>query len=324
MRWTRPYTSITAYFLITRLVIIFSSSNWVIAWAGIELNILCFLPFCLAEKTKQAEGFVKYFLSQTIGRVIVLLGVLTIKPYSRFILCVGLILKLGLAPLHFWFTAFFEYLTWWICFLSATIQKFPYLCLISTLNNQIILFVILTATLTVIWAALAGWNQRDPRLILAYSSISHAGWITLLFCYAPIEATSYFIIYSLLTIAIFSMLHGIFFFELTRNTTWLLVFFSFLLSLGGLPPFIGFSIKWIALYIVANESIWLAFILLIGALIRLVFYINLFWIFFTKSISYIKEDRIFLINWQSSIILPSLVTLNLSGLIPYIIFFNWY
>lgn len=49
-----------------------------------------------------------------------------------------------------------------------------------------------------------------------------------------------------------------------------------LLSLGGLPPFLGFFPKWIILnFIILNNYIILRFILIIGRLIILFFYIRI-------------------------------------------------
>ena len=80
-------------------------------WMGLELNLLSFIPLLRSSYYYQeTEAAVKYFLVQALGRILLLLGALSINLFplviqyysiSKFILLRGLLLKLGVAPIHF-------------------------------------------------------------------------------------------------------------------------------------------------------------------------------------------------------------------------------
>lgn len=85
-----------------------SASNWVIVWAGCEINILRFVPIILLSKTYQEpEGAIKYLLVQVLGSAIILISRLIIwfqhPSLTLLILSIAIIIKLGGAPCHFWF-----------------------------------------------------------------------------------------------------------------------------------------------------------------------------------------------------------------------------
>jgi len=100
-----------------------------------------------------------------------------------------------------------------------------------------------------------GFNQILIKTILTYSSITHRAWITIL-CLSSIKGlTMYFIIYSVITTSIIIILEKNSFKNISQITsskiptiTKLLIIIS-AISLAGLPPFIGFAAKLIAIKI---------------------------------------------------------------------------
>jgi len=162
-----------------------------------------------------------------------------------------------------------------------TWQKIAPLILISyiIINSLIIISIIIS----VIIGSLGGLNQTSLRKLIAFSSINHLGWIIAAIQLNEIIWLIYFLLYSLLTfniIFIFNILKishlnqifSIFFYSKTIK------FFIFLnlLSLGGLPPFLGFFSKWIVIeYISINNQLFLIIILTISTLITLYFYLRI-------------------------------------------------
>lgn len=75
----------------------------------LEINIVSITPLLSYPQTKPArEAVIKYFLTQAFASVFLLLGILRIKvfqnlQYPLILVVLALILKLGTAPLHFWF-----------------------------------------------------------------------------------------------------------------------------------------------------------------------------------------------------------------------------
>lgn len=71
-----------------------------------ELNILRFIPYIIVPVKYRKEGGLKYFLVQTFGSYILLFRgrfFLGGRPGSGVILGLALVLKRGLAPLHYWY-----------------------------------------------------------------------------------------------------------------------------------------------------------------------------------------------------------------------------
>lgn len=128
-----------------------------------------------------------------------------------------------------------------------------------------------------------GLNQTRLRKILAYSSINHIGWIIASIIFIQTIWTYYFLIYSFITtniVLIFKFLNRFYikqlFSTLNYNNNLKIFFILNFLSLGGLPPFIGFIPKWITIQaLVQNNSITLALIIIVITLITLYFYIRL-------------------------------------------------
>lgn len=270
--------------IILRTIIAISSTNWLMAWVSIELNLLSFIPIIITLKTNQeTEGAVKYFLAQAVGSALILLSRILIwychPVITTTILALRLLLKLGAAPCHFWFPQVITSISWINCLIAATWQKIaPLLLLIyltQPLNNQFIIFICILNRIT---GGILGINQTHLRTLLAYSSITHIGWtLAPIIINSPNLSLLYFTIYCLLVIPIFIN------FAATSSTTSnqlrlipklrLLLTAILLLSLAGLPPLTGFIPKWIVLKYISWKLQSLALFLLLGSYLNLYFYL---------------------------------------------------
>lgn len=95
--------------LILGTLVVMTTTSFPLAWLGLELNLMAFLPWALRQEA-QKKGAMAYFIAQSIGSLLLLLrglalGTLTI---STVFLGAGLILKMGLLPLHYWVPAVVE------------------------------------------------------------------------------------------------------------------------------------------------------------------------------------------------------------------------
>ena len=161
-------------------------------------------------------------------------------------------------------------------------QKAAQLILISYLIeiNAFTLRIILISTIV---GSIGGLNQTSIRKILTYSSINHTGWILIALTNSERLWIIYFIIYSTLALTVVSTirLSKTSFINQTiltnKETTLIkLMIFTSLLSLGGLPPFLGFLPKWIVIqYIITNNIAPLATIVAITSLITLYYYLKI-------------------------------------------------
>nr|QXT44349.1 NADH dehydrogenase subunit 2 [Aderitotermes cavator] len=271
-----------------------SSNSWLGAWMGLEINLMSFIPLMSNVKNMyNTEASLKYFIVQVLASATLLFMVvmktltedlfsLESNPYTPMIICTPLLLKSGAAPLHWWFPGVMEGLSWENCALLMTIQKAAPLMLMSYLieMNTFTLSIIMMSTIV---GAIGGLNQTSMRSILTYSSINHTGWMLIALTTSENLWLMYFMIYSMLALTVVSAikLSGVSFINqtmLTNKETMLIKFMMFtsLLSLGGLPPFLGFMPKWIVIQaMITNNMTPLAVIVVVTSLITLYYYLKI-------------------------------------------------
>nr|QXG19659.1 NADH dehydrogenase subunit 2 [Zaprionus indianus] len=271
-----------------------TSNSWLGAWMGLEINLLSFIPLMSENHNnfKSTEASLKYFLTQALASTVLLFAVILLmlknnmnseinESFISMILLSALLLKSGAAPFHFWFPNLMEGLTWINSLLLMTWQKIAPLMLISylNLNNLILISVILS----VIVGALGGLNQTSLRKLMAFSSINHLGWMLSALMINESIWLLYFTFYSFLSFVLIYMFNLFKLFHLNQLFSWftnskILKFTLFMnfLSLGGLPPFLGFLPKWIVIeqMTFCNQYFQL-FILMMSTLITLFFYLRI-------------------------------------------------
>nr|ADH21433.1 NADH dehydrogenase subunit 2 [Crenicichla gaucho]ADK20399.1 NADH dehydrogenase subunit 2 [Crenicichla gaucho]ADK20400.1 NADH dehydrogenase subunit 2 [Crenicichla gaucho]AEM67124.1 NADH dehydrogenase subunit 2 [Crenicichla gaucho]AEM67125.1 NADH dehydrogenase subunit 2 [Crenicichla gaucho] len=274
-----------------------SSSHWLLAWMGLELNTLAIIPLMAQHHHPRAvEAATKYFLTQAAAAATLLFAStynawLTGQwdiyhmsaPLPTTLITLALAFKIGLAPLHAWLPEVLQGLDYTTGLILSTWQKlapFALLLQIQPTNSSIMIFLGLSSTLVGGWG---GLNQTQLRKILAYSSIAHLGWMILVMQFAPSLSLLALITYFFMTTSLFLT------FKLnmalninTLSTSWAkapaLTTLTplILLSLGGLPPLTGFMPKWLILQELTKQDLILtATIAALTALLSLYFYLRL-------------------------------------------------
>ena len=284
-----------------------SSCSWVGIWRGLELNMLCFLPILIQiGGFQRVESGVKYFLVQAFGSVFLLFsGVILDRAMSSFFsmfffyfLIFSLILKLGVFPFHWWVPGVIGGMGWLSLAILLTWQKFAPVLLIFNCMGACLLVVRMGCFSSLI-GGLGGIGQGNSRLLLSYSSIGHLGWIIAIGGLSYFVGVLYFIVYFVGRVFVLALLWWV---DLSRVTQgifgssgFFFFFFICLFSLGGVPPLFGFLRKMLGLYWLAFEGgfILFSFFLIVGSLIRLYFYLSLFFsvFFFFFSYSFAYYDR---------------------------------
>nr|WGO57951.1 NADH dehydrogenase subunit 2 [Hemithyrsocera vittata] len=278
--------------LISGILITISSNSWLGAWMGLEINLLSFIPLISSqENIYTTEASLKYFLIQALASVILLFLIISKamieNMFSIFqstlttLMITPLFLKSGMAPFHWWFPSVMEGLSWMNCLIMLTIQKISPLILISYLI-KISLFTTMIILFSVIIGAVGGYNQTSIRKILTYSSINHMGWLISSMLIGENFWLTYFIFYTLLTISIISIINPLqisfinqtFLMNSNKQVIKYFLFCCFL-SLGGLPPFLGFIPKWVIIQnMIMNNSFWMITIMVISSLVTLYYYLR--------------------------------------------------
>nr|AAW80740.1 NADH dehydrogenase subunit 2 [Ixoreus naevius] len=275
-----------------------SSNHWIMAWAGLEINTLAILPLIAkSHHPRSIEAATKYFLVQAAASALVLFSSMTNAwhtgqwditqltcPASCLILTTAIAMKLGLAPFHFWFP---EVLQGWSLItglLLSTAMKLPPITLLFMTSQSLNPTpLVIMAILSAVVGGWMGLNQTQTRKILAFSSISHLGWMTIILVYSPKLALLNFYLYTLMTAAVFLALNSIKTLKLsTLMTTWAktptlsAMLMLTLLSLAGLPPLTGFLPKWLIIQELTKQSMTpAATIMALLSLLSLFFYLRL-------------------------------------------------
>nr|YP_009110133.1 NADH dehydrogenase subunit 2 [Hydrobasileus croceus]AIW64828.1 NADH dehydrogenase subunit 2 [Hydrobasileus croceus] len=291
--------------LMSGSIISISSSSWLGMWMGLEMNLLSFIPMINKNKTPyETESMMMYFLVQAMASVLFLSSILmnemfnfSMNFYSTYLILMALLMKMGAAPFHFWFPGVMEGIDWMNCLILMTWQKLAPLILISyKLVNNLIMFVIIMSTMI---GSVGGLNQNSIRKIMAYSSINHIGWMLSAMMISNNMWMLYFIIYSVMNLSVILMFMSTSVFYITQlfyiKTSPMIKFSMMIsmLSLAGLPPFLGFLPKWLVIQNLAmNQSFFMLMFMLMMTLLTLYFYMRIMF----SSFMFMNQEN----KWHSN------------------------
>lgn len=202
--------------------------------------------------------------------------IISIENIEFLMLC-SILIKIGAAPFHYWFPQVIELSEWPQCFILITWQKIaPFILISTSINTRTLLASLISA----VWGALGGFNQISIKLILTYSSISHSGWI-IAACYLNYTYwVVYFLIYTVILTTVITLVRTSFkldtlkeinIWAADRKLKFMLIIN--ILSLGGLPPLLGFIRKIMVIKIfIETKIILIIFIIVLRSLLSLYFY----------------------------------------------------
>nr|YP_011010173.1 NADH dehydrogenase subunit 2 [Halobates melleus]WPW46697.1 NADH dehydrogenase subunit 2 [Halobates melleus] len=290
MKISTKILMLTTTLMSTMLVL--SSENWFSMWMGLEINMLSFIP--LMEDSKNlmsSESKMIYFIIQSMASMM-LLFTITMNPLiminenminymAMSMITLSMSMKIGMAPMHLWFINMMKKLKWNNCMMLMTWQSIAPLYILSNTNNNIFMINVL-AILSALIGAIGGINQTSLKKIMAYSSINHLGWITTCIIYDNDTWMKYLIIYSMIIIILTNnfMKKSINFINQMniniKTKTEKISIIMMMLSLGGLPPFLGFLPKWLVIQsLINNECKITIMILMMTSMITLFYYMRM-------------------------------------------------
>nr|YP_010449526.1 NADH dehydrogenase subunit 2 [Anelytra multicurvata]UTU96087.1 NADH dehydrogenase subunit 2 [Anelytra multicurvata] len=320
--------------LILGTLISISSNSWLGVWIGLEINLLSFIPLMTNHNNiLTTEASLKYFLIQAFASATLLFSIIMsyLMSYTTFqfdteisysiLIISALLLKMGAAPFHFWFPGTMEGLNWWNAFILMTWQKIGPLILLSYVisTNTFIIAIIVTCTII---GSIGGLNQTSLRKLMAYSSINHLGWMIAALTMGNNLWIFYFLMYTFLTASIVFLFNCFQIYHMNQNFLMLshtptikFCLFTSLLSLGGLPPFLGFLPKWMVIQTMSETmSIFVVTVMVITTLFTLFYYLRITFSAFLLSYSDIKWNSFPILNNNSLFKLMILASISTFGL----------
>nr|YP_010547153.1 NADH dehydrogenase subunit 2 [Orientabia sinica]UYK52040.1 NADH dehydrogenase subunit 2 [Orientabia sinica] len=276
--------------LMFSIIITSTSTSWISAWMGMEINLMTFIPLMMMKNKlfKSSNSMMTYFMIQASSSCMLLFLIMMYKMEMNFfkmnfinmMIQISLLMKLGAAPFHWWTPKIINLLNWKNCFILLTWQKINPMIMISmTKISNLIYYSIILSTII---GAILGLNQTSLKLLITYSSINHISWLLISLMMNFSIFIMYFLIYLISLFMICMMLNNLnikFLNQLMKNNNQnmplkintLMMF----LSLSGIPPLLGFFAKFkVLILMINNQLLFESILFILFSLIILSYYLN--------------------------------------------------
>ena len=269
--------------------ILIISDNLLTLYLGLELQTFSIFILIAKNRTsiKSSEAGLKYFMLGAISSGFYLLSLVLLFLYgfslnikdilffsgdyivfiSMTLICLSMCFKLSLFPFHFWIPDIYEGSSWDILMLISTLPKISVICIIIQLlvNSNILLSFSL---ISIGIGTLGALNQSKLKRFLAYSGISHMGFIMLGYIIISqsnvVVGSLYLFIYiltmiSLLILILNNNVKNDYIIELGglkfTNKILAITLILIILSIAGIPPLSGFISKWYLIWVIIESKI---------------------------------------------------------------------
>ena len=314
-------------FALLGVMVLISASNIIMLYLGLELLALSTYALVALDRDSRlgSEAAMKYFILGSLASGLLLYGMsllygatgslqLTeisamlagggagdsmLLSFGLVFVVIGVAFKLGLVPFHMWVPDVYHGAPLAITLFISSVPKLAGLALaIRLLDNglgglhgdwQGMLVVL--AALSLVLGSFAAIAQTNIKRMLAYSTISHMGFMLLGILAGTPEgyaaAMFYAIAYALMSAGAFAVIILVSgpgreadqiddFKGLARRNPWhAFLMMMMLFSLAGIPVFLGFFAKWqVIAAVIAAGFTWLAVLAVLTAVIGAFYYLR--------------------------------------------------
>lgn len=312
-------------FSLLGLSIVNMCNDFLTLYVAIELHSLCFYVLATFNKNSEycAEAGMKYFILGAFSSGLLLSsfaffyvssGSISLEAFERvnfmscdpvmclasILLMISLLFKLGAFPFHMWLCDVYDGSSINVMALFSTVPKviilgflIRFFFTVFSYTPDITSYLLAFSGLGSIgFASIAALYQKRVKRLLAYSTVSHTGFLVLgLYCFTvdSIKACIVYIaIYVLMNLVLFGILfisgmnnaqqkyiiNWTSFFD--RNICVALVFSITLFSVAGIPPLAGFYSKLCILTCLLSESnVWIPCFVAFFSSVACFYYIRL-------------------------------------------------
>uniref|UniRef100_UPI0030FF392B NADH dehydrogenase subunit 2 n=1 Tax=Haemaphysalis novaeguineae TaxID=3132036 RepID=UPI0030FF392B len=274
------FKNLMKWMIMLTIIISISSNNWFIFWIMMEMNMLVFIPILKMNKMENCNSMISYFIIQSFSSILFFSSssMMLINSFliNETLINISLMIKLAVIPFHSWLILISETLDYNSFIIILTIQKVIPLFILDKMKSGITL---LMSILSIVWSSIMIFNLKLLKKILIFSSISHLSWMIIIMFSSSNFWMFYMIIYFYMIFLIVKILK-----KMNINSINSLMkikgndkisIIVLLLSLGGMPPFIGFIIKFLAILIIIKYSIISMIILISSSLINIFIYMRM-------------------------------------------------
>jgi len=313
-------------FAVLGMLIMVSANNFLTIYLGLELQALCLYALVAFDRDskKGAEAAMKYFVLGALGSGMLLYGVSmiygatgsiefgpvaqavaeqgmdnTVLVFGVVFLVVGLGFKLGAVPFHMWVPDIYEGAPTPVVLLLGSAPKIAAFALairmlvdgLQAIHADWQGMLLILAVLSMGLGNVVAIAQTNIKRMLAYSTISHVGFVLLGLLAGSAQgyaaAMFYAIVYAVMAAGAFGILlilsrkgfdaenlddlKG-----LNDRDSWYAAMMALVMfSMAGVPPTVGFIAKLLVLEAVVRiDLVWLAVVAVIFSIIGAFYYLR--------------------------------------------------
>nr|YP_010890551.1 NADH dehydrogenase subunit 2 [Franciscoloa roseicapillae]WIM51557.1 NADH dehydrogenase subunit 2 [Franciscoloa roseicapillae]WIM51570.1 NADH dehydrogenase subunit 2 [Franciscoloa roseicapillae]WIM51580.1 NADH dehydrogenase subunit 2 [Franciscoloa roseicapillae] len=276
----------TLIFLVTCIILICSGNSMWTFWLGLEMFGFIFFPWIMEDSKQYSSSKIfKYFLIQAIASGLFIFSVnIETSVLSYTFIMVSMMIKLGVFPFHLWVVNISEMMPWNKFSFMMTGAKSGGLVVTLFLSPELLL---ITPSLLGVVAPLGGMKSSSIRKMLVFSSVSHMSWMMACCCLSPTLLMTYITIYWFIFLSVCKMFKS-YNINSLRDCYESPNFLSFwniviILSLMGVPPFLGFIPKLFAMTaMIEHGHIIMVMFMGIMNILPMYFYLKMMLLYFSS------------------------------------------
>jgi len=313
-------------FALLGIMLLISANSLVMIYLGLELTSLSTYALVAYDRDsgRGSEAAMKYFVLGSMASGMLLYGMSMIYGatgslnldtigaavtsgrrddlilvFGLTFLVVGLAFKLGVVPFHMWIPDVYEGAPAGVTLFIAAVPKMAAFAMafrllqtgLGELHADWQQMLAVLSVLSIVLGNVAAIAQTNIKRMLAYSTISHMGFILLGFAPGNSEgygaAMYYVIVYSLMTAAAFATIillssRGVEAENLgdfkglnQRNSWYAAVMAMVMFSMAGVPVFVGFFAKWLVIQATLEAGmLWLAIVAVVFSVVGAFYYLR--------------------------------------------------
>ncbi|MEG8099331.1 NADH-quinone oxidoreductase subunit N [Candidatus Liberibacter brunswickensis] len=302
-----------------------SANDMIAFYMSLELQSLAFYVLIAMNRKSifSIEAALKYFVLGSFSSTFLLYGISFIYGFTGstsfpqimasvfvgqqyFVLIIGVVLilvglffKMALVPFHMWIPDVYEGSPMLVTSFLATVPKFAITMALCRINSvfwpvlsELLHIFIFVSIVSIVFGSVLAVKQNSLKRLMAYSSISHAGYALIGFStgtFGIIAMIRYMVIYLIMMIGFFSCILSLRLkngrnisnisdlSSLSQRDIFLTSALTIILfSLAGIPPFAGFFGKYfLLLSAVKKEFYVITIIALLSSVVSAYYYLRI-------------------------------------------------
>jgi NADH-quinone oxidoreductase subunit N len=313
-------------FALLGIMLLISANNLVMVYLGLELISLSSYALVAfdRESPRASEAAMKYFVLGSMASGMLLYGMSmiygatgtmdlqaiaesiqrsgaddTLLVFGMVFVIVGLAFKLGVVPFHMWIPDVYEGAPAATTLFISSVPKMAAFAMairllqtgLGDLQGDWSQMLAILAVLSIVLGNLAAIAQSNIKRMLAYSTISHMGFVLLGLLPGTPQGFGagmfYVIVYSLMSAAAFGMVivlsargveaeHLDDFKGLNQRNSWYAAIMAMVMfSMAGVPVFVGFFAKWLVIKAALDAGlVWLAIVAVVFSVVGAFYYLR--------------------------------------------------